>query len=303
LLRKSVVRGHESRIHTRTNPKSKNKGENSVTFSEITYDLSGHVLTITLNRPARLNAWTDTMERELRTAIETAEKDVKVRSIVITGAGRGFCAGADMDALEAATSRPTAAGGVVAGDRRETVKPSIEENYRRRFSYMLRVKEPIVAAINGPIAGMGLCMSLFCDMRYMADGAKLTTAFSRRGLIAEHGASWMLPRLIGPMNAMDLLFSARPISAVEADKIGLVRVLPSDGFLANVQLIASELTRLASPRSIGVIKKQVYDSLFQSLAEAWDIADEEMAKSLSSDDFKEGVAHFVEKREPNFCGR
>jgi enoyl-CoA hydratase/carnithine racemase len=273
-----------------------------VTFSEITYDLSGHVLTITLNRPARLNAWTDKMERELRTAIETAEKDVKVRSVVITGAGRGFCAGADMGGLEAASSKPVAAG-AVAIDRRETVNSSIEENYRRRFSYMLRVKKPIIAAINGPIAGIGLCMSLFCDMRYMADSAKLTTAFSRRGLIAEHGASWMLPRLIGPMNAMDLLFSARPISAVEADKIGLVRVLPSDGFLANVQLIASELTRLASPRSIGVIKKQVYDSLFQSMAEAWDFADEEMAKSLSSDDFKEGVAHFVEKREPNFSGR
>jgi enoyl-CoA hydratase/carnithine racemase len=273
-----------------------------VTFSEITYDLSGHVLTITLNRPARLNAWTDKMERELRTAIETAEKDVKVRSIVITGAGRGFCAGADMGGLEAASSKPVAAG-AGAVDRRETVNSSIEENYRRRFSYMLRVKKPIIAAINGPIAGIGLCMSLFCDMRYMADSAKLTTAFSRRGLIAEHGASWMLPRLIGPMNAMDLLFSARPISAVEADKIGLVRVLPSDGFLANVQLIASELTRLASPRSIGVIKKQVYDSLFQSMAEAWDFADEEMAKSLSSDDFKEGVAHFVEKREPHFSGR
>jgi enoyl-CoA hydratase/carnithine racemase len=228
-----------------------------------------------------------------------------VRAIVFTGAGRGFCAGADMDLLSAA-----------AGQRAESKSPHaqapifdhhgsrpLDVNYTKRFSYLLRTKKPIIAAINGPIAGIGLCMALFCDLRFMADTAKLTTSFARRGLIAEHGMSWMLPRLVGPMNALDLMFSARMVEAVEAERLGLVRVLPSERFLEVVQAFASELTSLSSPRSIGVIKRQVYDSLFQSMAEAWDTADEEMMKSFESDDFKEGVAHFIEKRPPAFTGK
>jgi enoyl-CoA hydratase/carnithine racemase len=245
------------------------------------------------------------METELRSAVEVAEADPAVRAIVFTGAGRGFCAGADMDLLSAA-----------AGQRAESKSPHaqapifdhhgsrpLDVNYTKRFSYLLRTKKPIIAAINGPIAGIGLCMALFCDLRFMADTAKLTTSFARRGLIAEHGMSWMLPRLVGPMNALDLMFSARMVEAVEAERLGLVRVLPSERFLEMVQAFASELTSLSSPRSIGVIKRQVYDSLFQSMAKAWDTADEEMMKSFESDDFKEGVAHFIEKRPPAFTGK
>lgn len=246
------------------------------------------------------------METEVRSAVEAAEAHPLVRAIVITGAGRGFCAGADMDSLSAAAGhRPQARG--PQERRAKSGEPpkesSLEANYQKRFSYLLRTKKPIIAAINGPIAGIGLCMSLFCDFRFMADNAKLTTAFARRGLIAEHGMSWMLPRLVGPMNALDLMFSARTVEAAEAERLGLVRVLPGEGFLRAVQEMASELTRLASPRSIGVIKRQVYDSFFQSMAEAWDIADEEMIESFESEDFKEGVAHFLEKRPPAFVGK
>ncbi len=163
--------------------------------------------------------------------------------------------------------------------------------------------KPIFAAINGPIAGIAVCMILFCDFRYMAEGAKLTTAFAERGLIAEHGSSWMLPRLIGPMNALDLLYSARMVDAAEAERLGLVRTLPAENFLANVQSIARELVTASSPRSIGVIKRQVFQSYFQSLAEAWAVADKEMIASFGSQDFKEGVAHFVEKRPAAFSGR
>jgi len=137
----------------------------------------------------------------------------------------------------------------------------------------------------------------------MAAGAKLTTAFARRGLIAEHGISWFLPRLVGPMNALDLLYSARLVPAAEAAQMGLVKLLPQEGFAEAAHAQAMELAQLSSPRSMAVIKRQIYDALTQPLAEAAQIADEEMHKSFSSEDFREGVAHFIEKRAPAFTGR
>lgn len=271
-------------------------------YQNITVATQHRVCTITLNRPERLNAWNQAMEDEYRHAVLAADADADVRAIVVTGAGRGFCAGADMDILEAGAAGdgdPDAAKSAPASEASD----GLDRNYQWRFSYLLRVRKPIFAAINGPIAGIGLCMALFCDFRYMAEGQKLTTAFAKRGLIAEHGASWMLPRLIGVTNALDLLMSARTLLTAEAAQLGLVRALPAEAFLATVQGIAREWVHTASPRSIGVIKRQVYDSLFQSLDEAWRRADEEMVASFASEDFKEGVAHFLEKRAPDFSGR
>jgi enoyl-CoA hydratase/carnithine racemase len=270
-------------------------------YQDITVATEGRIRTITLNRPDRLNAWTHRMETEFRQAVEAAEADEAVRAIVVTGAGRGFCAGADMDILEAGAAG--AAGSATAAPPATPAASGIEANYGWRFSYLLRVRKPLFVAINGPIAGIGLCMAVFCDFRYMAEGQKLTTAFAKRGLIAEHGISWMLPRLIGPTHALDLLLSARTLDTAEAASVGLVKALPADGFLARVQAIARDMTDNASPRSIGVIKRQVYDSLFQDLDTAWRRADEEMQASFGSEDFREGVAHFLEKRPPAFTGR
>jgi enoyl-CoA hydratase/carnithine racemase len=272
-------------------------------YEQITTSVAEQVLTITLNRPDKLNAWTQRMEAEFRHAVEAASADALVRAIVVTGAGRGFCAGADMAILEAGV-----AGRLPARQTRHPAEPSaqaggLDANYAHRFSFLLRVPKPIFAAINGPVAGIGLCMILFCDFRYMAQGSKLTTAFARRGLIAEHGASWMLPRLVGVTNALDLLMSARTVSTDEAAAIGLVKALPAEGFLEGVQSIAARLVREASPRSIGVIKRQVYDALLQGLDEAWRHADAEMLASFESEDFREGVAHYLEKRAPAFTGR
>ena len=264
--------------------------------TDVLYSVENYVATITLNRPDKLNAWTSEMDADVRHAVEHAAADESVRAVVITGAGRGFCAGADMSRLSRLSSGETP-GAVIGGNGR---KPG---NFEQKFSYFLRVPKPIFAAINGPIAGIAVCLSLFCDFRYMAEGAKLTTAFARRGLIAEHGSAWMLPRLIGPMNALDLLYSARAVDAAEAERLGLVRKLPAENFLGNVQSIARELITASSPRSIGVIKRQVFQSYFQSLAEAWAMADAEMIASFGSEDFKEGVAHFVEKRAAVFSGR
>lgn len=269
-------------------------------YQDIEYDVDGHIATITLNRPDKLNAWTRVMEEEMRAAIGVASNDDQVRAIVITGAGRGFCAGADMSLL---TGAAQGEGSEDQSAPNDSAVGDAEANFERKFSYLLRVPKPIIAAINGPLAGIGLCMVLFCDFRIMADNAKLTTAFARRGLIAEHGASWMLPRLIGPMNALDLLYSGRLVGAEEAERLGLVKRLPGEDFLAGVRAMATEMVTLSSPRSIGVMKRQVFDGLFQSLAESWDIADREMKASFSSEDFKEGVAHFIEKRAPAFTGK
>ena len=266
-------------------------------WKEILYRVEDRVATITLNRPEKLNAWTAVMAAELRGALTTAEADEGVRAIILTGAGRGFCSGADMSRLAAAAAGKSELGAPPAPTE------GVEANFVQRLSYLLAIKKPILAAINGPVAGVGLVLTFYCDIRYMAAGAKLTTAFARRGLIAEHGIAWLLPRLIGPMNALDLLYTARSVEAEEAEKMGLVRVLPADGFLQAVLARAADIANLSSPRSTAIIKKQVYEAMFQSLAQASAIANREQEICRATEDFREGVAHFLEKRKPNFTGR
>jgi enoyl-CoA hydratase/carnithine racemase len=270
--------------------------------TEILYEVADHVATITLNRPEKLNAWTRVMEQEVRAAMERAAADKAVRVILVTGAGRGFCAGADLDQMKA--SLEGGALGTLAQHRGDADGAiGIDVNYQQRFSYLLRVPKPIIARINGPVAGIGLCFVLFTDLRYIAPAAKLTTAFAKRGLIAEHGMSFMLPRLIGLMPALDLLYSARVIDGTEAARLGLANLVPVEGFADEVRRIARDIALNASPRSTAVIKRQVYDDLFRNLADSWKVADEEMHASFKSDDFKEGVAHYFEKRPPRFRGR
>jgi enoyl-CoA hydratase/carnithine racemase len=271
---------------------------------ETLYEVADRVATITLNRPDKLNAWTAIMEHEVRSAIEEAERDDNVRVIVLTGAGRGFCAGADMSLLSGAATRGVDEAEkkrlLHAGGQREGGGPDIQNKY----SYFPAVGKPMIAAINGPIVGLGFVIALYCDLRWASDSARFSTAFARRGLIAEYGMAWMLPRLVGHANALDLLFSARTIDAAEALRMGLAnQVFPEDVFLDKVRENARELASNVSPRSLRVIKRQVYDAMFQTLAEAIEASEREMLASLQSRDFKEGVAHFLEKRAPAFTGR
>jgi enoyl-CoA hydratase/carnithine racemase len=164
--------------------------------------------------------------------------------------------------------------------------------------------KPVIAAINGPVVGLGLVITLYCDLRFASDAARFGTAFARRGLIAEYGMAWMLPRLVGHANALDLLFSARMIDAAEALRMGLVnQVYPQETFREKVRECAVDLASNVSPRSLRVIKRQVYEAMFQTLAESFEISEQEMLASIKSEDFKEGVAHFVEKRPPVFKGK
>jgi enoyl-CoA hydratase/carnithine racemase len=257
----------------------------------ILYDVADRVATITFNRPDRMNAWNQAMEAGLREAVARAAADDGARVVVITGAGKGFCAGADL--TPSADGRPAP----------RPQPPFSADDFGQRYSYLLGVDKPFVAAINGAAAGVGLCLALHCDLRYMAEGARLTTAFVRRGLPAEHGSAWLLPRLVGTMNAMDLLLTGRVVDAAEAQAMGLVRMLPREGFLEAVRAIAVELAELSSPRAMAAIKRQVWLGWSQSLAAATQMSNEEQQKAFRSEDYAEGVASFQEKRKPAFTGR
>ena len=276
---------------------------------ETMYEVAKRVATITLNRPDKLNAWTAVMEQEVRAAMAGSERDENVRVIVLTGAGRGFCAGADISLLSTVATK-----GLDAAQRAQALQAGAGSgegdvdgarvDFRKKYSYFPALSKPVIAAINGPAVGLGLVIALYCDLRFASDAARFSTAFARRGLIAEYGMAWMLPRLVGHANALDLLFSARLIDGAEAFRMGLAnQVYPQDVFQEKVREYAVELASNVSPRSLRVIKRQVHEAMFQTLGEAFDISEREMLASLRCEDFKEGVAHFVEKRAPVFTGK
>jgi enoyl-CoA hydratase/carnithine racemase len=272
----------------------------AVMYEQILYEVSDPIATITLNRPEVLNAWTQLMGVEVKHAFAQAERDRRVVAILVTGAGRGFCAGADMNRLQAISD------GEEEGDAplelyAEPGDPSMALSFRGVYSYLTSIRKPIIAAINGPCAGMALPIVLFCDLRFASDRAVFTTAFSRRGLIAEWGISWTLPRLVGTAHAMDMLFSARRVDAVEAERVGLVnRTLPHDELMPFVREYAEDMAANCSPTSIAIMKRQIYEHLTEPLEHAQGEAFELMLASFDRPDFKEGVASFVEKRPPKF---
>ena len=272
-------------------------------YETVLYDVADRLCTITLNRPEKLNAWTRQMHLDLKDAMHTAGADPEVRAIILTGAGRGFCAGADMGGLQAiqtaggTADRSTQAQADLAGG-------STLAEFRMNYSYFPSIPKFIIAAINGPCAGLGFVIPLYADLRFASESAVFTTAFAQRGLIAEHGVSWLLPRLVGLPAAMDLLCSARKFRAPEAFALGLVsHVVADDKLLAETRAYARLLADTVSPRSVSVMKRQLWEAQFQTLSEATVQANHEMELSFQTADFKEGVAHFLEKRAARFTGR
>ena len=269
-------------------------------YDEILYEVDDPVATITLNRPDQLNAWTNRMGSEVRHAVATAEADPAVVGIVLTGAGRGFCAGADMKTLTSITE-----GGTLAPDEGELppapASPPRPADLDGEYTYLLGCPKPIIAAINGACAGMAVPIALSCDLRFMAEDAVMLTAFAQRGLIAEWGLSWLLPRIVGSARAMDLLISSRKVRGTEAAEMGLVnKALPADQVLGHAQDYVRDMAARCSPASIAIMKRQVYEQLHAGLGPAELESRRLMVESFSRPDMKEGVQSFLEKRPPTF---
>jgi enoyl-CoA hydratase/carnithine racemase len=272
------------------------------TYQEIHYEVDSPSAIITLNRPEALNALTNNMMEELKHALAAAENDAAVVGIILTGEGRGFSAGMDMNSLDAQASGTKGTGAEFRKLDADPGDKSMGENFHIAFTYLMSIRKPIIAAVNGPCAGLGMSIALLCDMRFASENCKFITAFSQRGLIAEHGQSWILPRLIGPARALDMLWSSRRIGAEEAKEFGLVdRVLPHDELLDATKAYIKELADNCAPISLMVMKQQIYKHLNVSLADAMRDTNELMAASLVRSDFKEGVRSFMEKRPPNFA--
>ena len=255
----------------------------------VLFEVQDDVAVLTFNRPDRLNAWTPELQTRYFDLLDECAERQDVRAIIVTGAGRGFCAGADMQALQTLSE---------GGDNGQSTTTGHDS---RPVTHALGIPKPVIAAINGACAGLGLVHAVMCDMRIAAEGAKFTTAFARRGLVAEHGLSWMLPRLVGPARALDLLLSGRVFLGAEAAELGLVnRAVPDGAALDEALVYARMLAGDCSPNSMALMKQQVYGDYERTLSESLEEANRLMAESFSRPDFAEGVSSFVERRQPNF---
>jgi enoyl-CoA hydratase/carnithine racemase len=269
-----------------------------VDLRAVRYEVRDGVALVTLDRPDRLNAWTNRMAEEYRWTLTTADADPAVRVAVVTGAGRGFCAGADFQALDGLVE--TREYPSPDGEHTEADDP-VAAAFAHAHTWPLGLGIPVIAAVNGPAAGVGFVLMCFCDMRFAARGAKLTTSFARLGLPAEHGVSWLLPRLVGTAHAADLLLSSRVVLAEEAAGMGLVnRVLEPEELLPFTLDYAGRIAAELSPASLRVIKRQLWADVLGGLDPSAERSVELMVQMVREADFAEGVAAFQERRPPRF---
>ena len=269
-------------------------------FTDIIYEKSDRVATVTLNRPERLNAWRSQLEHEMRAAMTDADRDPEIGAIIVTGAGKAFCAGLDMGAL----TKIASGSGIGAELEEARAGDELHPNFRGRFAWLVAMKTPIIGAINGACVGMGFANALHYDIRIASDRARMGTIFPRRGLAIELGASWLLPRIVGLGNAVELAVTGKLVDAAEAYRIGLVsKVLAHEELMPAARAMAKEITTQCSPLGAGEAKRMVYEHLFTDLTTACIDEDATAVRMTQSEDFKEGIKAFNEKRAPRFTGK
>ncbi len=272
------------------------------TYEQIIYEVDGPAATITMNRPDTLNAMTSLLQAEIRHALDASERNEDIIGTVLTGAGRGFCSGVDMNDLGAMSAAGKTIGKSYEHLAADPGNPDKDPNYMFSPPYLLGLRKPIIAAVNGACAGLGFSYATFCDMRFVDRNAKFVSSFAPRGLIAEHGTSWMLPRIVGPSHALDIFWSSRRVEGEEAYQMGYANRLCEPGeSVKEAQEYLKMIAGTSAPTSIMMMKKQVYKHLMRDLGESMVEDNQWMSDSLTEDDFKEGVASFVERRSPNFA--
>lgn len=267
------------------------------------YAIDDRIATITLARPKRRNAWTGRMHTEYRWCLLQADEDPQVRVIVVTGDpdGNAFCAGADLGALEGHAEK----GRYDPGTDDDIARPGfgVDPRFDASFAYHFGVGKPVIAAINGAAAGVGLVLAAFADLRFAVPGAKFTTAHGRYNFPAEFGLSWVLPRIMGLTHANDVLLSSRVFTAEEALTMGFLnKILPPDQLIEHVTRYASTLADSVSPGSARETKRQVYRDLHRDAASAVVEAERLLEDMIRHPDYGEGVKAWMEKRVAAWTG-
>ncbi len=265
----------------------------------VLYEASDGIATISLNRPHRMNAWTGRMHTEYREALLQAEQDTQVRAIIITGEGKGFCVGGDSQALEGHAQRGSYDPGI------PEVMPmpgyGVQKEFDALFAYHFGLTKPVIAAINGPAAGVGLVLACFADIRFAVPNVKLTTAHGKLSLPAEYGLSWLLPRMIGLSKANELLLSSRKFTSDEAFEMGLIhRLVDAEKLMAEVKSYVKEMIETVSPESLACTKKQIYMDLHRDVASSVEDADKLLHEMMKLENYKRGVKALLKKERPDW---
>lgn len=263
----------------------------------INYQINERIATITLNRPARMNAWTGRMHTEYRWCLLQADTDPEVSIIVVTGEGKGFCVGADSKALEGHVEK----GGYDPGTPDVLAEPGygVREEYDANFAYHFGLSKPVIAAINGPVAGIGLVLACFADIRFAVKGVKLTTSHGKLNLPAEFGLSWLLPRIIGLARANDILFTSRVVMTEEAEQLGLVnKIFSQEKLMQETYEYARNMIAMVSPGSLKQTKKQIYADLHRDVGSSVAESEKLVREMMTEQNYREAVKAYIEKRAP-----